>query len=83
MTTRGSIVVTDQGVVVTCHHEAGATTAVYGTPSLENLQDAAHVLAAWLELPSENPAVEAGRIHRAETIKMAIKDAVLGMRDGR
>lgn len=85
--TAGIILVSDNGITVR-FQECGSTTEVtYTKVTIENLQDATRILAAWMDVKFEDTASECRRVHRSDQrdayIREFIKDQVelLG-RDG-
>lgn len=85
----GSIVI-ENGHIHVCTSDCTSTSKLYTKTSydsvtIENLNDAARVLAAWMDIPSEDVATDCQRIHARDqqlaAIKEMINDSVRHMRD--
>ena len=72
----GIILVSDDGIAVR-HQQQGCTTKVgYTEPTIENLKDAARVLAAWMDLSFEDTASECRRVHNNDQFDAFLREAI-------
>jgi hypothetical protein len=72
----GTIQVTPNGIVVTHHRPDGETKGTYAGTSIEELNDAARVLGAWMDLSYEDVAKECQRISHGDQLDAFIKEAI-------
>lgn len=71
----GSIIVQD-GVIRVKFQRGDATTSTSYSASVENLCDAARVLARWMDISYEDIARECQRIHELDEFKAFIRDSI-------
>jgi hypothetical protein len=72
----GSITVTENSIEVKCFGRDGFSATAYSNPSIENLQDAARILAAWLDLKYENLTKECQRVSQRDQTDAALKEMI-------
>ena len=70
----GKIIVVDDEIRIELVDDACCGTATYSEVTIENLMDAARVLASWMDIPHDNAPDECKRIHRQEQLGALIRD---------
>jgi hypothetical protein len=72
----GTITVSKTSIAVTYRDPHGFGATAYSVPSIENLQDAARILAAWLDLKYEDLANECQRVSQRDQTDAELKEMI-------
>ncbi len=72
----GVILVSDDGIMVQHQQQDGTTGTGYAEPTIENLNDAARVLAGWMDLSFEDTASECRRVHNNDQFDAFLREAI-------
>ena len=73
---KGCLIVEDGEITITRIDDFGQTCSAGIPATIEGINESARILAAWLDLPSENLRTEVQRIHRNETMLAFLRDVI-------
>ena len=73
---RGIIIISDNGITVRRQQRNDITEATYDEATIENLQDATRVLAAWMDVKFEDTAMECRRVHDKDQFGAFLREAI-------
>lgn len=76
MTQLGIILVSDKGITVRRQQRDDMTEVTYTEATIENLQDAARILSAWMSLKFEDMASECWRVHKNDQFDASLREAI-------
>ncbi len=74
----GTIIVSDNGIAVRHQQRNGTTEGAYDEATIENLQDAARILAGWMNLKFEDTASECRRVHKKDQFDAYLREIIQG-----
>lgn len=72
----GMIVVSRDSIIVRVACGSDTIQSTYAEATIENLQDAARVLAAWMDLKFEDVSAECQRVHQRDQFDSVIRDMI-------
>lgn len=72
----GIIIVSDNRITVRRQQGDDVTAMGYTEATIENLRDAARILAGWMDLKFEDPAAECRRIHCNDQFDAYLREVI-------
>lgn len=75
----GVILVSSEGITVHFQKRDGSVEAGYDKATIENLNDATRVLAAWMDMKHEDIAKECRRVHERDQRQAFLLDCIKGL----